>query len=259
MRSSRCNLLSVLSCCATFCAIAVAGCGNSCFFGFSNNGNGGVIIVAGNPPPSCSSSQPMGIMNAAVVKTPMCETCPAASQVAHAFVTLRSVQIHTSPTIGADSAEWLDLAPHFAKQPRQIDLIGNSLPEVLFENAIIPAGSYNEVRLQFVSESTSNGELLPADNPCGDSQWNCAVTANGHTEPLRFPDDVPELVIPLQSGESDSLLVLPDSKTDLQLSLEPRQMFFSPSAGSLQLRNVLVGRVSAVRHWSLEARNSVPD
>ena len=256
MRFPRYNFVLLWCCCVTICVIAMAGCGNSCFFAFSNNGVGGAVIVASNPPPVCASSPSMGTMNAAVLKAPMCETCPAANQVAHTFVTLRSVQIHASAAAGADSAEWLELALHFAKQPRQLDLIGNSLSEVLFENAIIPVGSYKEIRLQFVSDSLSSAEVLSTDNPCGDSHWNCTITADGHVEPLRFPNEVPELVIPLQNGNSDSFLVLPDSKTDLQLSLEPRQMFSTSSGGNLQFQNVLVGRAFAVRHWSLEARNS---
>lgn len=256
----RCNLVLVWCCCVTICVIAMAGCGNSCFFAFSNNGVGSAVIVVSNPPPACASSPSMGTMNAAVLKAPMCENCPAANQVAHAFVTLRSVQVHASAAVGADSAEWLELAPHFAKQPRQLDLIGNnSLSEILFENATIPAGSYKEIRLQFVRDTQSGAEVFSTDNPCGDSHWNCTITADGHAEPLRFANELPELVIPLRNGDSDSFLVLPDSKTDLQLSLEPRQMLSTSSGGSLQFQNMLVGRAFAVRHWSLEARNLLPN
>jgi len=259
MRFPRYNLLLHWCCCVTICVIATAGCGNSCFFAFSNNGVGGAVIVASNPPPVCASSPSMGTMNGAVLRAPICETCPAANRVAHIFVALRGVQIHASAAVGADSAEWLDLAPDFAKQSRQLDLTGNSLSEVLFEDAIIPAGSYKEIRLQFVSDSQSGTEVRSAESRCGDSHWNCTITADGQAEPLRFPNEVPEIVIPLWNGDSDPFLVLPDSKTELQLSLEPRQMFSTSSGGSLQFQNVLLGRAFAARHWSIEARNFPPN
>ena len=54
------------------------------------------------------------------------------------------------------------------------------------------------------------------------------VMADGQVEPLRFPGAVPELLIPSPSIESDSVVVLPDSRMDLRLSLEPYRGSYLP-------------------------------
>ena len=242
MRVYRCHLGSIFSCAAIFTAIGLAGCGNACVVGFSNFGNGGIIVKAGNPPPTCSLSQANGTISAVALKSSVCESCTAAARVEHIFVTLRSVQLRPSASDDTSSPDWLELAPLLANKPRQIDLMDNSMPMILVESAIVPAGSYREFRLQFFLGSPTNTEGLPAENACGETRWNCIVMADGHIESLHWPGDVPELLIPFQSIEGNSLVVLPDARTDLRLSLEPHRAGYSPSAEGWKPQNVLVGQ-----------------
>jgi hypothetical protein len=100
-----------------FTAIALTGCGDSCFVGFSNNGNGGLIVKVANPPPSCSLSQVHGAMSVVALKSSLCETCTAATRVEHVFVTLRGIQLRPGASEDARSPNWLELAPHLAKEP----------------------------------------------------------------------------------------------------------------------------------------------
>jgi len=258
MRFSRCHLRSTFSCAAMFTAIALTGCGDSCFVGFSNNGNGGLIVKVANPPPSCSLSQVHGAMSVVALKSSLCETCTAATRVEHVFVTLRGIQLRLGASEDARSPNWLELAPHLAKEPRQIDLMGNSMPIILAESANVPAGSYREVRLQFFDGSPASAEELPAVNACGETRWNCIVMADGHVERLRLPGDAPELLIPSQSIDDDSVVVLPDARVDLQLSLEPHQGYYISSSEGWRLQSTLVGRATVVRQRSLEAETS-PD
>ena len=259
MRFSRCHLRCTFRCASMFIAIGITGCGNSCFVGFSNNGNGGVIVRAGNPAPTCSLSQANGTMSVVLVKSPVCESCTAAARVEHVFVTLRSIQLRPSASDDTNSSKWLELAPHLANEPRQIDLMGNSMPVILVDSAIVPAESYREIRLQFFPESPTSAEGLPAESVCGETRWNCMVMANGHVEPLRFAGGVLELFIPSQSIEGDSVVVLPDSRMDLRLSLEPFQGSYFSSAEGWKPQNALVGSATVVRQRSFEAENSTLD
>jgi hypothetical protein len=259
MRFSRCHLPGTFLCAALFTAIGLAGCGNSCFVGFSNNGNGVVIVKVGNPPPTCSLSQAHGTMSVVALASPVCETCTTAGRVEHVFVTLRSVQLQRDAGDGTIPPDWLELAPQLGKVPRQIDLMGNSTPVILAESAIVPAGIYREVRLQFFSGSSASGQELPAENACGETGWNCMVTADGYLEPLRLPGRVPELLIPSLGIDSPSLVVLPDARMELRLSLEPHPGFYFLSAEGWKPQNVLLGRATIVQQRAVEAENSTPD
>jgi len=239
-------------------AAGLAGCGNSCFVGFSNNGNGGVIIKAGNPTPTCSLSQANGTLSVVALKSSVCESYAAAARVEHVFVTLRSIELRPRADNDANAPDWLELAPRLAKEPRQIDLMGDAMPVILVESALVPAGSYREVRLQLFAVSLTSAEELPAENACGETRWNCIVMADGHVEPLHLPGEVPELLIPSQSIEGDSVVVLPDSRMHLRLNLEPRQGYYFSSTEGLKLQNALVGRVTVVQQRSLEEANSTP-
>lgn len=243
----RYSLWDTFCCAVIFTAIGLAGCRNSCFVGVSNNGNGSVIVKAGDPPPVCSLSQANGAVRAVALKSPVCESCTASARVEHVFVTLRSIQLCPSATADPNSPDWLEIVPHLANEPRQIDFMGRSMPEILVESAMIPAGNYRQIRLQFLADSPANAEKLPADNACGQTRWNCIVMADGHVEPLHLPGDVPEILITTQSREIDSLVVWPDTRMDLWLSLEPRQVVYSSGTERWKPQNVLVGRVTAVR------------
>jgi hypothetical protein len=137
--------------------------------------------------------------------------------------------------------------------------MGNTMPIILAESAHVPAGSYREVRLQFFGGTPASAEELPTVNVCGEARWNCIVMADGHVEPLRFPGDAPELLIASQSIEDNSVVVLPDARVDLQLSLEPHQGSYVSSSEGWRLQSTLVGRATIVRQLSREAENSTPD
>lgn len=232
-------------CCAAVIAVAgLVGCGDSCFVAFSNNGKGGVVIKAGNLPPSCSLTKANGSIRVVAVKSPVCETCTAAARVEHLLLAVRRVELRSDP----NSVAWLEMEPAVASVPRQIDFISRDAPEILIENAIVPAGTYREVRLELFDESRSNSETPPPENACGGSRWNCIVMADGRIEPLRFSDDVPKVQINIENAEGDSFTLLPDSSVDLQLRLEARQILYSSSTEALKAQNIVVGHGAVVRH-----------
>lgn len=234
-------------CCAFILAtVALTGCGNSCFAGFSNNGNGGIIIKAGNPPPACSLPQVNGMMRVVALKSSICESCAVGVRLQHVFVTLRGIQLHSSATTDPHSPDWLELGPQLANEPRQIDLMGGSGPETLLRSAAIPAGIYRQVRLQFFPDAPEYVEEPLPQNVCGEARRSCVVMADGRVDELSWSDEVPELLIPAQAIEGGSLVVLPEATMELQLSFEARQEFYSSAYGRWKLQTVLGGHAEAV-------------
>jgi hypothetical protein len=248
MRFDGPNLRNVHWYVAIVAAIGFAGCGDTCFFGFVNSGTGVVIVGAANTSPPCSLKQTRAAMNVVALKSAVCETCTTDARVEHVFVTVQSIQLHPAVTNDA-SKDWLEIAPALTNQSRQMDLVGDSLPERLVENANIPAETYRELRLRFCIDSSSIQECR-ANNACGGILRNCIVMAGGRVEPLPWPGDTPELIIPIRAHEGDTLAVLPDSIVDLRLSLEVQRAFTVSSIQRSRLQNVVVGHVTAVRRWN---------
>ena len=237
---------------AALAAIGLIGCGNTCFAGFSINGNGAVIVRAGNPPPVCSFSPAKGAVTALAVKSPVCESCTAPAGVAHIFVTVRGIQLRQSPSDDPNSPGWIEIAADLEHQPLQIDLLGNSAPAILVENVMVPAGIYRDVRLQFLAASPSNAEPILARNSCPDAQWNCVVMGDGRTDPLYFPGGAPELLILSEGSGSNALPVLPDARMELRLNLELRQASYFSTIEGWKTQNVIVGQAKLLRQNSSE-------
>jgi hypothetical protein len=206
---------------AMFAAIGLAGCGNTCFQGLSNNGNGFLIIKSGNPAPSCFLTKTNGMMRVVVTRTPACQSCTTSARLQHVFITLKSIELRPSNVDEANPAEWTEITP--ANEPRQIDLIGDAVPEVLTENLVVPAGSYSAMRMKFVSDSAANVKPQ-SENACGNS--GSCVVREGRAEPLLLPGDALEI-----SFESGTLVVLPDTPIELHLSLEPHRVYVSTALG----------------------------
>src|SRR5690348_11270441 len=81
----------------------------------------------------------------------------------HVFVTIRSVQAHTSTSAGDNSPGWQELAPQLNSAPMQIDLLSLApnacLLVTLGSNAALPAGNYQQIRLLLVANSGAMGAL----------------------------------------------------------------------------------------------------
>lgn len=228
-------------CAVLFLALALAGCGNSCFVGFSNNGTGVVIIKVSNPPPSCSLNQANGMVRVIALKSAICESCKTSDPQEHVVLTLRGMQLQSADP--QNTATWLEIAPQLANQPRQVDFAA-SQPDVLVEDASIPAGTYRELRLQFLPESPLSHQALPAENGCGGEGWNCLIAADGHIEPIRQE----ELVMELDGAQHIPFQLLPDSSLDVQINLgtSPSALYFS-DATTVRLQAVIMGHAAAIR------------
>jgi len=219
MRYPPCTLRTLLLSSAFLGCIALAACGDWCFSGVINNPNGVIITTKNaNPRPTCPPSTIITTMHVAIIKSQLCESC--------------------TPSIRAE---------HISVN-RQIDLIADSTPLILVQNALVPVGTYREIRLQFApNTSVSSGETLPAKISCGENHENCMLMANGNIEQLYFAGEPPELVVPLQINGSNALAVVPGATLDLRLTLQPHQLSSVSASQGWQVRFTLAGRASIFR------------
>jgi len=258
MRLSPGHLRSSLLWTVMFTVAVLSGCGHWCFAGYSAPGNNGSPTEPTDGT-TCASSHTGGTVQAVALKSSVCKGCDASSAVEHVFVTLRGIELHANTMNVPGDADWIEISPQLADQPRQMDLLGGLSSEILVENARVPAGYYREIKLQFFEEASANTEGLPRENACGNKGWNCVVHADGTVEALRWPSDALELVIPLESMHGNAMVVLPDANTYLELKLKLRPEFLFSSAEGWRVQNVLVGSANTSQPQSLEVANSTPE
>jgi len=246
MQSLRCALTKTPRL-ALVCAVSfVAGCGNSCFVGFSVNGNGGIIVKAGDPPPVCQLNQAQGNVRVVMVEAPSCEQCAPVAQVRHMFVELRGFQLHNA---GEDAeTAWVDVAPELAANPRQFDLIGGSQVALTASPAMVPAGTYDLVRLQFAPQFLPVESDASSDKtPCGATATNCLILGDGRTLDLGFAGQRRELVLKFAQDRTPFFL-LPDARAELRIQLGAQQSSEIAVSGAPPLR--IVGDVAVQREVS---------
>jgi Domain of unknown function (DUF4382) len=242
IRNTFLSTVVVLAC------LALTSCGTTCVAGIFPNNTGIILAKTLTPPPACPFSTGMGMMNVATGKSQICEICTDSSRAQHIFVTFKGIQLHSGSPDSPNNPQWLEVAPQLLREPRQIDLLVDSTPEILVQSASVPAGTYRELLLQFLADTPEDPNALPTENSCGHHRRNCMLLADGRVEKLHFTGkgDSPELLLPLQYNGS-ALAVVPGATVDLRLTLQPQQVSaFSPSEG-WQIHYVLVGSASVSR------------
>jgi hypothetical protein len=126
------------------------------------------------------SSGGTGTVNVSMTDPPSCAF--PNGNFTHVYITVRSVQAHTSATADDNSAGWQELAPQLVNQPMQIDLFAagsnTCLLTNLGSNTALPAGNYQQIRLLLVANSGGSG-ATPATNNCNGQGFNCVVLQDG--------------------------------------------------------------------------------
>jgi len=234
-------------------AVWLTGCNNTCFTFTSNPPTGTIGIKASDPKPTCTLTT-SGAVRLTVQTVSMCSSCSGSNQIQHIFVSIRGIEVHPSTTADNDSPDWQELLPpELVEQPLQVDLVrriaDRGAREPLGEIVVIPAGIYRQVRLRFVPNQPATEDQLPEKNACGSTGLNCVVMADGRVQPLLLDGGSPELRITSDRIEGASLLILPDTNTDLIIELKPVWSWvFSASEGVRLLPSLTgsakVGRVA---------------
>jgi hypothetical protein len=242
-RNTFLNAVVVLAC------LVLTSCGTTCVAGIFANGTGIILVKNSTPPPACPFSSGVGMMNVVAIKSQVCETCTASSRPQHIFVTLKSIQLHSAFPDSLNSRQWFELASPLLREHRQIDLLSDSAPEILVQNAPVPSNTYPELLLQFLPDTLTDPDALATESSCGRSRRNCMLMADGHVEELHFAGngDSSELLLPLEYNGSSALAVVPGAVVDLRLRLQPQQVSTASASGSLQIYYVVVGSASISR------------
>src|SRR2546422_6376181 len=159
-----------------------------------------IIIGCGGNPPTMQSSS-MGTINVSISDPPSCAAAtssatavPAGGTAApggsfmNVFVTIRSIQAHTSATADNTSSGWQELAPQLVSAPVQVDLLhlpanGQCLLEQLGSTSL-PAGDYQQILLILLANAAPSGRAPSTDSnacfkPLGGDVFNCVVDSSG--------------------------------------------------------------------------------
>src|SRR6266481_4812497 len=133
-----------------------------------------MIVVFAAALGSCSGSGSgmsnggTGTVNVSITDPPSCKFPNGAFQ--HVYVTIRSVQAHTSASAGDNTPGWQELAPQLNTEPMQIDLFAAGqtacLLTTLGSNTALPAGTYQQIRLLLVANDGGGGPV-PSTNAYG--------------------------------------------------------------------------------------------
>ena len=234
-----------------FFGILPAGCGNTCFVFTSNPTTGTVIVKAGDSKSSCMLARANGDVRVLTHTVSTCSSCPASSQIAHIFVSLRGLEIHPIASADDTSPDWQELMPKPPDRPIQFDLVSAATTQdarlPLGKGITIPADSYRQLRLRFVPNHPSPGDPVPEKNLCGGTGFNCVVLADGRTYPLFFDGVQPEVRIASERIAGGSLLILPDSESNLVIEFKTDWFLGSIAGEGVRLLPVLSGSASIER------------
>jgi Domain of unknown function (DUF4382) len=146
-----------------------------------------IFLISCSSSTSMSTTQGAGMASVSVTISdpPSCKV-PAGS-FEHVYISINSVQAHTSATAGDNSAGWQELAPQLASAPVQVDLLGTATQgcflATLGSSNALPVGSYQQIRLLLVPNNPG-GSPTPATNNCGNQGFNCAVLNDGSIHEL---------------------------------------------------------------------------
>src|SRR5258708_19918228 len=133
----------------------------------------GVLAVAALVFASCSgsgstmSNDTTGAIHVSLTDPPSCAFPHGSFD--HVYVTIRSVQAHTSSTATDSSSGWQELALQLNSQPMQIDLFSTAsntcLLTQLGSNPALPAAPYQQTRFLLLP-NTGTVTTTPPHNSC---------------------------------------------------------------------------------------------
>jgi hypothetical protein len=155
-----------------------------------------------------------------------------------------SVESKRIPTrLREDSPDWQELAPEFATEPVQIDLMatpasGVSCASRLIRKSIVRASVYRQLRLRLVPDQSVAGQPQLKHNECGGSGFNCVVDTNGHAHALALKNGAHDFLITSNRITEGSFNVLPDTETHLSIVFDPYSSLAAATADAVQIMPV---------------------
>ncbi len=205
----------------------------------------GIIVSCSGGSNQMSSG--MGTVNVTMSDPPSC--MPPNGQFMHVYVTVRSVQAHISATATDSSSGWQELAPQLASAPMQIDLFSKPQTTCILAqlgSASLPAGSYQQIRLLLVSNTTA-ASAGPSTNACAGNGFNCVVLEDSTIHELQLnSQDNTGLKIPPGQIVGGPLQVTAGQSVDLNIDFNACASIVAEGNGQFRLKPTLTaGQVSA--------------
>lgn len=194
-----------------------------------------------------TSTNGVGAVRVSLTDPPSCKVPNGDFE--HVYITIRSVQAHTSATADDNTPGWQELAPQLNSEPMQIDLFSAGpnacLLAMLGSNTGLPAGTYQQIRLLLVPNDGGGGPL-PASNACGNQGFNCAVLSDGSVHELQLSSQANTgLKIPPGQIEGGPIVVAAGQDVDLNIDFNTCASLVQQGNGGYLLKPVLTaGQVS---------------
>ena len=208
----------------------------------------GVLInCSGSGSGSVMTSGGMATIQVSITDPPSCKFPNGDFQ--HFYVTIRSVQAHTSASADDNTPGWQELAPQLNSQPMQIDLFAAGpnacLLTMLGSSTALPAGTYQQIRLLLVPNDGGSGPL-PTTNACVNQGFNCAVLEDGSIHELQLSSQANTgLKIPPGQIEGGPITVAAGQDVDLNIDFNACASIIQEGNGQFRLKPVLTaGQVS---------------
>ena len=236
-RFFRYRIISFVSMCAiVFLCVALTSCvGHYCIEGIFNPGG---TITGGTG--ACVVNKTVGNVSIRFTSSAVPTDGPMAPNLSHVFVTLQGIEAHPNASAEESSADWEELAPEFAREPIQIDLLArsaNSCATNRVAAALVSAGAYRQIRLRLAPSHPAPGDAAPVVNACGASGLHCGVSPDGHLHPLALGGS-PILCLTPDRISGGFFYVLPEAETHLTIEFNRFASFAAPSGDAVQLTPV---------------------
>lgn len=189
-----------------------------------------------------------GTVNVSLSDPPSC--MPPTGHITHVFITVRSVQAHTSATASDSSAGWQELAPQLASAPRQIDLVsppGINCVLAQLGSASLPVGSFQQIRLVLLSNTPVAGAATPSPNACAGHGFNCVFKDDDSMYEIMLSSEAQTgLKIPPGQIVGGAIQVVAGQSVDLNIDLNACFSIVQEGNGAFRLKPALTaGVVSA--------------
>src|SRR6266705_4732070 len=189
-----------------------------------------------------------GTVNVSLSDPPSC--MPPTGHFTHVFITVQSVEVHTSATAGDSSAGWQELAPQLASAPQQIDLFSQANTNCVLAqlgSASLPVGSLQQIRLVLLSNRPAAGAATPSPNACAGHGFNCVVLDDGSIHEIMLSSEAQTgLKIPPGQIMGGAIQVTAGQSVDLNIDFNACFSIVQEGNGVFRLKPALTaGIVSA--------------
>jgi hypothetical protein len=215
------------------------GCGDTCFVitGIFPN------TTSTTNPPTCNLGAGNGTITVGINSVRPSPVAPMSPNLQHVFITLRGIEANPNSVAAEDSPDWQELAPEFATEPVQIDLMvtaasGVSCASRLTRESVVRASVYRQLRLRLVPDQSVAGEPQPKHNECSGSGVNCVVDTNGHAHALALKNGAHDFLITSNRITEGSFNVLPDTETNLSIVFDPYSSLAAATGDAVQIMPV---------------------